>query len=38
MLCDEFADVFEAPSCPPDHAIKHRIELLDPSKPIPHHR
>ena len=32
-LCDEFQDIFTEPSgTPPDQAIKHKLELLDPQQ------
>ena len=37
-ICDEFADVFMAPTQPHERDIKHRIELLDPAQPIPNHK
>ena len=38
QLLDEFPDVFEPPSTPHPRAIQHRIELLDPTRPIPNHK
>ena len=38
QLLDEFPDVFEQPSTPYPRAIQHRIELLDPTRPIPNHK
>ena len=37
-ICDEFADVFAAPTQPHERDIKHRIKLLDPAQPIPNHK
>ena len=37
-ICDEYADVFGTPGDPQPRAIQHRIDLLDPHKPIKHHR
>ena len=37
-ILDEFSDVFEPPSTPYPRAIQHRIELLDPNRPIPNHK
>ena len=37
-LLDEFADVFTEPTQPHPRPIQHRIELLDPTKPIPNHK
>ena len=38
MLLNEFTDVFMEPIQPHSRPIKHRIELLDPTKPIPNHK
>ena len=35
---NKYADVFIKPGKPVARDIKHKIELLDPTKPIPHHR
>ena len=37
-LINKYADAFTKPSKPIVQDIKHKIELLDPEKPIPHHR
>ena len=37
-ICDEFTDVFAAPTQPHEQDIKHRIKLLDPAQPIPNHK
>ena len=37
-LLNKYADVFTKPDKPVAREIKHKIELLDPAKPIPHHR
>ena len=37
-ILDVYPDVFTEPTMPHPRAIKHRIELLDPSQPIPNHR
>ena len=37
-LLNKYADVFTKPGKPVAREIKHKIELLDPAKPIPHHR
>ena len=37
-LVNKYADVFTKPGKPVAQDIKHKIELLDPEKPIPHHR
>ena len=37
-LLNKFADVFTKPDKPVAWNIKHKIELLDPTKPIPHRR
>ena len=36
-LVNMYADVFTKPGKPIAQDIKHKIELLDPAKPIPHH-
>ena len=37
-LLNKYADVFTKLGQPVAQDIKHRIESLDPVKPIPHHR
>ena len=37
-LVTKFAGVFIKPGNPVIWNIKHKIEFLDPSKPIPHHK
>ena len=37
-LLAEFSDVFEAPGAPPATRVKHRIDLVDETKPPPRHR
>ena len=37
-LINNYADVFTKPGKPVARDIKHKIELLDPEKPKPHHR
>ena len=37
-LVNKYADVFSKPGKPVARDIKHKIDLLDPSKAIPHHR
>ena len=37
-LVNKYADVFTKPGKPIAQDIKHKIELLDPAKPIPYHR
>ena len=37
-LLNKYADIFTKPGKPVAQDIKHKIELLDPAKPIPHHR
>ena len=37
-LLNKYADVFTKPGKPVARDIKHKIELLDPAKPIPYHR
>ena len=37
-LVNKYADVFTNPSKPVAIDIKQKIELLDPEKPIPHHK
>ena len=36
-LVYKYADVLRKPGNPVARDIKHKIELLDPTKPIPHH-
>ena len=37
-LVNTFADVFAKPGKPVAQYIKYRIELLDPKKPLLHHK
>ena len=37
-LLHEFKDVFAAPGKPPQSRVKHRIELVDPTRPPSKHR
>ena len=37
-LLNKYAGVFNLPGKPVAPDIKHKIELLDPATPIPHHR
>ena len=37
-LLNKYADIFTKLSKPVARDIKHKIKLLDPAKPIPHHR
>lgn len=37
-LLSEFRDVFEAPGVPPPRSTRHRIDLVDPTRPPPRHR
>ena len=37
-LLNKYADVFTKPGISIAKDIKHKIELLDPDKPITHHR
>ena len=37
-LLHEFRDVFAAPGKPPQSRVKHRIELVDPTRPPSKHR
>ena len=37
-LCDSHKDIFEQPGQPQERVIKHKIELLDLTLPIKHHR
>ena len=36
-LINKYADIFTKPSKPFSYDIKHKVELLDPEKSIPHH-
>ena len=37
-LLNKYFGVFTKPGKPVAQDIKHKIEFLDPAKPIPHHR
>ena len=38
LICADFPHVFAPPQQPVECSIKHHIELLDPTAPIPNHK